>query len=162
MQKQQIAQMYGYLNMVHHTTLNVINAFPEDKLDWLPKPNMRSARELIEHIYAQGVAKAKAVSTGKMSLEDLLAENTAPKSGDAQQLAKWADDRFAETQKFVAAVTQEQCDAPVEAFFGTMPGGVILSITYDEWWHHRGQLTIYLRLLEIEVPDIYAYPQPGS
>ena len=32
---------------------------------------------------------------------------------------------------------------------------VIRSIMLNHWYHHRGQLSVYLRLLEIPVPSIY-------
>ena len=33
--------------------------------------------------------------------------------------------------------------------------GVLRSILLNHWYHHRGQLSVYLRLLEIPVPVIY-------
>jgi uncharacterized damage-inducible protein DinB len=32
---------------------------------------------------------------------------------------------------------------------------VVRSIMLNHWYHHRGQLSVYLRLLEIPVPVIY-------
>jgi uncharacterized damage-inducible protein DinB len=38
----------------------------------------------------------------------------------------------------------------------SMPWIVMLrSIMLNHWYHHRGQLSVYLRLLEIPVPVIY-------
>lgn len=33
--------------------------------------------------------------------------------------------------------------------------GVVRSIMLNHWYHHRGQLSVYLRLLNIPVPSIY-------
>ena len=33
--------------------------------------------------------------------------------------------------------------------------GVLRSIMLNHWYHHRGQLSVYLRLLEVPVPVIY-------
>jgi uncharacterized damage-inducible protein DinB len=33
--------------------------------------------------------------------------------------------------------------------------GVLRSILLNHWYHHRGQLSVYLRLLEVPVPVIY-------
>jgi len=41
-----------------------------------------------------------------------------------------------------------------EAFTAPM-GGVIRSLMLNHWYHHRGQLTVYLRLLDVPVPVIY-------
>lgn len=32
---------------------------------------------------------------------------------------------------------------------------VIRSIMLNHWYHHRGQLSVYLRLLDVPVPVIY-------
>ena len=37
-----------------------------------------------------------------------------------------------------------------------MPRTAMLrSIMLNHWYHHRGQLSVYLRLLEVPVPTIY-------
>jgi len=36
-----------------------------------------------------------------------------------------------------------------------LPAAVMRSIMLNHWYHHRGQLSVYLRLLEIPVPSIY-------
>ena len=37
-----------------------------------------------------------------------------------------------------------------------MPKGALLrSVALNHWYHHRGQLSVYLRLLNIPVPSIY-------
>jgi uncharacterized damage-inducible protein DinB len=39
--------------------------------------------------------------------------------------------------------------------FTTLRGGVIRSLMLNHWYHHRGQLSVYLRLLDVPVPVIY-------
>jgi uncharacterized damage-inducible protein DinB len=37
-----------------------------------------------------------------------------------------------------------------------MPKAVLIrSIALNHWYHHRGQLSVYLRLLDVPVPSIY-------
>jgi uncharacterized damage-inducible protein DinB len=37
-----------------------------------------------------------------------------------------------------------------------MPRGAVLrAIMLNHWYHHRGQLSVYLRLLGVPVPSIY-------
>jgi len=33
--------------------------------------------------------------------------------------------------------------------------GLLRTIMLNHWYHHRGQLSVYLRLLEVPVPVIY-------
>jgi uncharacterized damage-inducible protein DinB len=32
---------------------------------------------------------------------------------------------------------------------------MVRTLMLNHWYHHRGQLTVYLRLLEVPVPKIY-------
>ena len=155
--KKTVQWMFAYLKRVHKTTRDVVRAFPDDKLDWKPQPAMRCPRELVEHIYAQSLARTKAVLRGSMTMEEFLAENTAPKTGGAAELIAWADAAYFQNQLLVEMVTEEQCAMIVRSFFGEFSGGAILRVTYNEWWHHRGQLTVYLQMLQIPVPSIYEY-----
>jgi uncharacterized damage-inducible protein DinB len=34
-------------------------------------------------------------------------------------------------------------------------GGLLRSIMLNHWYHHRGQLTVYLRQVGVPVPSIY-------
>ncbi len=49
--------------------------------------------------------------------------------------------------------------------FFTAPRGVIVRQTINHLVHHRGQLTVYLRLIDVPVPSIYGptadEPMPG-
>jgi len=42
-----------------------------------------------------------------------------------------------------------------EVVFAKPRAGVLRSIMLNHWYHHRGQLSVYLRLLEVQVPVIY-------
>jgi uncharacterized damage-inducible protein DinB len=33
--------------------------------------------------------------------------------------------------------------------------GLLRSVMLNHWYHHRGQLTVYLRQLEVPIPSIY-------
>ena len=52
-----------------------------------------------------------------------------------------------------------------EQVFFTAPRGVIVRQTINHLVHHRGQLTVYLRLIDVPVPSIYGptadEPMPG-
>jgi len=32
---------------------------------------------------------------------------------------------------------------------------MLRAVLYNHWYHHRGQLTVYLRLLDVPVPSVY-------
>jgi len=164
MKPEQVHKMFGYLGgMVHVVTLRIVRAFPGEKLDWSPAPGARTPRQIIAHMYGSGSCLAHSPLTGKLSAEDEKAsEGSAPKSADANALAEWCDAKMKEMKRDVAAITDEQLSSPVKAHYGEFPGWMMVSFIYDEHWHHRGQLTAYLRLLEIPVPFLYDYPKDDN
>lgn len=161
MTRSDIARCYDYLDKVHRVTRRIIAAFPEERLDWSPAEGARTPRQIIEHIYGSSVAHARAVLSGTLTPEDHRATEDAPKAGGPGPLLAWADRCWGETTRLAREATDEQLQRIVHAFYGDFHGWIMLSFNYDEHWHHRGQLTVYLRLLGIPVPFLYAYePQP--
>ena len=66
-----------------------------------------------------------------------------------------------EVSEYLAALSPDAAVAPwrltlrgAEVF--TMPRAVMLrSLLLNHWYHHRGQLSVYLRLLDVPIPVIY-------
>ena len=65
MNKADVLAKLQYFNMVHGVTLRAIATLADEDLDFRPRPNMRSPKELIFHIYAQEKILADAVRLGK-------------------------------------------------------------------------------------------------
>ena len=77
------------------------------------------------------------------------------------ELVKYFDDNVLEVEKALAQVTN---DALFNGQFHLKNGSTVLfsatkkdsaSSTINHWVHHRGQLTVYMRLNDIAVPSIY-------
>jgi uncharacterized damage-inducible protein DinB len=71
------------------------------------------------------------------------------------------DQSVRDAEEFLSAMTEQSAMAPWRL---TMKGqplsskpriAVLRSIMLNHWYHHRGQLSVYLRLLEVPVPAIY-------
>jgi uncharacterized damage-inducible protein DinB len=61
-------------------------------------------------------------------------------------LSRLGDDRLAETWRMVAGGNT----------LVSMPKAALLrTVMLNHWYHHRGQLTVYLRELDVPVPSIY-------
>jgi uncharacterized damage-inducible protein DinB len=54
-------------------------------------------------------------------------------------------------------MSEEDVARSVESPMGTYPAWQYFTFAYDEHWHHRGQLYVYLRLLGKEPPNLYDY-----
>jgi uncharacterized damage-inducible protein DinB len=111
------------------------------------------------------IALAEAITQGRFTAE--VANRWSPESEDAAQeleaLATIADvHAYAENchsgaANIFEALSEEDLARKIESPFGTYPASRYFDFFYDENWHHRGQLYLYLRLLGKEPPILYDY-----
>jgi uncharacterized damage-inducible protein DinB len=165
MNKQSLLGIRQYFDMVHGITLRAIGTFSNEDLDFRPQPGMRSPRELIYHIYAMEKEIATGVRTGKITQET---ENVAIPESEAASASLANLDTIAKLQEYASAchklgndaaaeISEEELARIVEAPYGSFPAWQFFAFSYDEHWHHRGQLYTYLRLLGKEPPMLYDY-----
>jgi uncharacterized damage-inducible protein DinB len=151
MNKATLEGQFGYFRMVLGMTRKLVEQFPEDKLDFRPVPEVRSVSEIVGHNYQFMVEVATAVASGKMS------DNPPPKFVKKAEMLKWMDEQIAKFYATFATLTDNQIAAKISAWGEEFPGWQLLGAAYDEHWHHRGQLTVYLRLCGIEPIMLYSY-----
>jgi uncharacterized damage-inducible protein DinB len=139
------------------TTRRVLERVPTDKLGWKPHPKSMSLGELALH-----VAASPAVIAGwcTQDVTNFTGEKTPAPSSTADILA--AHDKGVKTVKeTLGQLGDEGLKATWSAKAGdqtlwTMPkSALVRSIVMNHWIHHRGQLSVYLRLLDVAVPSIY-------
>lgn len=128
---------------------------PEDRLTWKPHEKSRTAGQLALHIATVpgnivkmvGQNPAQAPDFSKMpqpaSLREVLNAFDESVKVVAQELPRFDDAAMHETWRVV------QGDTEVLA----VPRGQFLrDILLNHWYQHRGQLSVYLRLLDVPVP----------
>lgn len=139
------------------TTQRVLDRIPEDKLAWKPHAKSYSLGQLGLHIARiQGVlAEAASKDTheiGNMtqaepvSRKEILDTFTQSTAKATQILAKMDDARL------MAAWTLTKNG---KVLLSLPRIGFIRAIMMNHIYHHRGQLAVYLRLLDVPVPSIY-------
>ena len=148
-------QLLHSLEIENKATMSVLEHIPEDKLGYRPDDRLKTAGELAWHIYTVGIWFAVIIETGRAELSGEGMEMPEAPSKKAELIAA-CQGMYQDMAKRMAAVTPEQLAAQIPfGDFGTYPG-----ITYLDWHqrhliHHRGQLTVYLRLMGAKVPGIY-------
>jgi uncharacterized damage-inducible protein DinB len=150
---------------VHAVTVRAIGAFADDELGFQPRPEMRTPRQLIFHVYCQEKLSAEAAKSGRMTIEALNRMNPEDAAAAAQlkglvtvaDLRAFADSSHQAAETIERALSEDEINRPVESPMGTFPAWRYFSFAYDEHWHHRGQLYTYLRLLGKEPPMLYDY-----
>ena len=140
------------------TTRKVLERVPNESLDWKPHAKSFSLGELASH-----VAGLPTFASETLSRSEFDAGNLRPLvalSSRTEVLAAFDANTSAARAALVA-----RSDADLMAIWtlkrnGTplysMPKAVVLrSLVLSHLIHHRGQLSVYLRLLDVPVPSIY-------
>ena len=139
------------------TTRRVLERVPEGKLDWRPHPRARTLGELAAHIATLpgGIAKMATRATFDVS------EIPPPRPISAAELPQVLDESLAAAHAALSSLEDEGLAEQWRMIAGgtivvSMPRAMLLrSIMLNHWYHHRGQLTVYLRELDVAVPSIY-------
>lgn len=135
-----------------NTTQRVIAAVPEDKKQYRPHPDSRSAWQLAVHLASSQVWFLNSVADRKFEWTGEEKEPAPTIAGVVQ----WRDAEIKKAAARVRAMTAEQLLTPVD-FFGILKLPVVFYLEFDQdhCIHHRGQLSTYLRPMGAKVPDIY-------
>lgn len=140
------------------TTRRVLERVPDDKLDWTPHPKSRTLGQLAMHIAAvPGAVASLATSPSPAAMPqaadrvpanraDLLAAHDESSATVHRVLDGISDATLMETLQ-ITAFGREVMALPRIA--------VIRTVMLNHWYHHRGQLTVYLRELDVPLPSIY-------
>lgn len=77
-----------------------------------------------------------------------------------ETLVEMFDDNVKQAHDAIAAAKDADYDVPWSLKFGdrtvfTLPRGVVVRQHLNHLIHHRGQLTVYLRLVDVPLPSIY-------
>ncbi|HXL86527.1 MAG TPA: DinB family protein [Gemmatimonadaceae bacterium] len=138
------------------TTRRVLERVPTDKGKW--KPHTRSFS--LGHL-AQLVAGMPGWITNTVSETQLdLAKYPGYSYEKTEDLVKSFDRNVAEARKAIAASKDKDYTVPWSLKHGerlifSLPRGPVVRQHINHLVHHRGQLTVYLRLLDVPVPSIY-------
>ena len=133
------------------TTEKVLYAFPENKLDFIPHERSQNAKRLIStfifemflvKIYAFGENLNRTIfkDYNPENLEDFISDFKKNSSDIISGLRDLPDEKLSTIVEFAGAKFQA--------------AEFILMMLHDQI-HHRGQLTVYIRLAGGKVPSVY-------
>lgn len=141
-------------------TLNVMGAIPEDKLDFKPHEKFFTVRKLawhlvrIEDIFGRGVLKDKII----IGQSTLPAEPPATAAEMVAIFEKQHPEIVNSWRTLDEATLQQKIPfvMPDGAVRRELPRKAYLrTVLMHHVIHHRGQLTLMLRLMDAKVPSIY-------
>jgi uncharacterized damage-inducible protein DinB len=154
-----VAAILRELEQESATTRRVLERVPADKLSWKPHPKSMSLGQLALH-----VASAPAYVSA-WALQDTMDFSAGggglPSPDSVEEILKAHDEGTLKTRETLTAVGDDGLHRPWKAvangttIFEMPKAALVRSIVMNHVYHHRGQLSVYLRLLDVPVPSIY-------
>jgi uncharacterized damage-inducible protein DinB len=141
------------------TTRRVLERVPEDRKDWKPHAKSMSLAELAGHL-------AEIPSYGMATLAadefDIGAGKYTPAVFQSREetLRKF-DDLVRQTRAAIEATDDATFARPwtfrngAQVMFTAPKVGTLRTFFMNHLIHHRGQLTVYLRMLDVPLPSVY-------
>lgn len=141
-------------------TRKVLERIPLNKGTWKPHEKSMDLYNLAVHV--ADMPNWVALTIEQNELDFAKTPYKAKKADDTAALLKIHDDAVASALKSIAntnadVLKNEQWTMRHgDTIYFTMPKiAVLRSFSFNHLYHHRGQLTVYLRLLDIPVPALY-------
>lgn len=140
-------------------TKRILERVPADKLSWKPHQKSMSLGQLALHIATVPGALATLSQLDEFDAGQANFNPPAPKNVEEIQSALTESVRTVE--ECVGGMSEQKARGNWRLMVhgkeaSSRPRVEILrSIMLNHWYHHRGQLSVYLRLLDVPVPVIY-------
>ena len=134
------------------TTRRVLERVPNEKLTWRPHEKARTLGELAMHVAT--VAGAVAELFGGPTPAQ-LPQFTDPAVNNASELLPALEESLGKAKKVLNGMDQAAFNETWRLMHGereifALPRAALLrSIMLNHWYHHRGQLSVYLKQLDV-------------
>ena len=153
-----IEGMLQELELEAQTTRRVLERVPENQLEWRPHEKARTLGQLALHV---AMVPGSAAELAAGSTEVQVPNFTDPSPKSAAELVSTLDESISKARN----VLRKMDDGALQATWRLMRGdrevfavprvAFLRSIMLNHWYHHRGQLSVYLRELDVAIPSIY-------
>lgn len=140
-------------------TKRSLDRVPADKLGWKPHPKSMALGQLAWHVATipGGIARI----AQQDSFDVLSGSFVPPQPKSLEEVLTAYQQSVRDADKFLTGLTEEQARGSWRLMRGDRQifqqprAAVLRTIMFNHWYHHRGQLSVYLRLLDVPVPVIY-------
>jgi uncharacterized damage-inducible protein DinB len=139
------------------TTRRVLERVPDDQLAWKPHDKSMSLGQLALHIATMPGTIAELSRLSPFPLPKF----EQPSAASAAELVPALDQSVAKATTILRGMDDADLAQMWRVVDGdrevmAIPvGGMLRMIMLNHWYHHRGQLSVYLRQVGVPVPSIY-------
>jgi uncharacterized damage-inducible protein DinB len=153
-----IDELLKELEQEARTTRRVLERVPQDRLMWRPHAKARTLGELALHVAKVPGGVAMLVASPSPAQAPNFVDPSPASTAELLPALDWS---IAKAKEMLGGLS----DAAMTAAWTLKSGdrelftlsrvAIVRSVMLNHWYHHRGQLTVYLRELDVPVPSIY-------
>jgi uncharacterized damage-inducible protein DinB len=139
-------------------TRKMLSIIPADKLDWQPHPKSMTVRNLAAHIAELPLWVGMALNTDGL---DFAANPYEPfQYTSTTELLEYFEKNLADGKAQIASAKEDKLDDTWvlrngEQVYWTDKKREIIRTSLSQIIHHRAQLGVFLRLLDVPIPGTY-------
>ncbi len=151
--------MLGEFHEEAAITKRVLDRVPPDTLCWKPHAKSMTLGQLAVHIAT--VPGALARITQEEAFDVSQGNFVPPQPNNVEEIHAAFEQSVREVDEYLERMTDQKAQGnwrlmlKDREIFSKPRISVLRSIMLNHWYHHRGQLSVYLRLLDVPVPVIY-------
>ena len=154
-----IASMCQEFRAEAATTKRVLDRVPEEKLGWKPHETSMSLGQLALHIATVpgGICRITKPDSFDASKNDF----NQPQPLHMEEVLTALDESIRTVEETLQGCSESHAQADWHLLAGdtelmSLPRATVWrSLLLNHWYHHRGQLSVYLRMLNVPIPSIY-------
>jgi uncharacterized damage-inducible protein DinB len=140
------------------TTRKMLERVPDDKYSWKPHPKSMTVEQLTTHVAELPTWVSMVLTTSEL---DFAANPYEPKKiNKTSDLLKLFEASLADGRAHLEKATEKDLEPNWtlrngEQIYDVSTKAEVIRMTYCQIVHHRAQLGVYLRLLNIPIPGSY-------
>jgi uncharacterized damage-inducible protein DinB len=153
-----VAEIAQELEQESRATRRVLERVPEDRLHWSPDPKSMTLGQLAMHVANLPGAITEIATRPSFDVRTAIPRPEAATTGEVLATFDASMDR---ARKILGAMKDSELASPWRMMKGgqelwSLPRAAVLrTVLLNHWYHHRGQLTVYLRQTGALVPAVY-------
>ena len=134
----------------------MLSAIPNDKLDWQPHPKSMSIRRLATHL-----AELPGWVNITLTTDGLdISQPGGPTINSREDLLDYFESEYAKGKASLEKANDEDLLPNWTMSYGervisVRPKGDVIRMSLNQIIHHRAQLGVFLRLLDVPIPGSY-------
>ena len=140
------------------TTRKMLERLPNDKYDWQPHPKSMTVKRLATHIAELPSWVSMTLTTDELDFANNPYQPENINSTD--ELLAYFERSLADGRDHLIRATEDQLTQPWtlrngDQIYSTSSKAEVIRMAFSQIIHHRAQLGVYLRLLDIPIPGSY-------